>query len=407
MKLIMIRKNLQIFICLFLLTLFCQPAFSESSEYKQHISLDSGPVFFIGEDIIHPIGLVISVNEISRKTIVGGGLGLGVGKTAPKEDLIINLTLLNNGSNELTINMSDFSLKLGAHNYEIFHDESNRVNNDSFTLGANTQSRVDLTFRVNKGENETPELLFVFNDSPARIICDEQLGKIVTESTLDNIPLENIAKAAKILIEAERLTAAKNLCESVLVRYPDSSSFSLLMAKIYNSVGDEELASHYIKKVDVTKMSGADEAEEAANLANSLGYSEIALSILASYDAAGLLDNKQKALLARTYYYENQLNESMEILNKLFESGYTDSNAYFTMGNIYNKKLDNQTAIYYWGKALEEQPDYSEALYNIGVGYYKSGDENKAREYWLKVLYSNPDSATLSAAETALHETER
>ena len=361
----------------------------------------------MGEDLIHPAGLVISVNEISRKTVIGGGSALGIGKKAPKEDLIINLTLVNNGSDEITINLSDFSLNLGVHRYDIFQDESNRVNNDSFTLGANTQSRIDLTFRVNKGDQDTPELLFNFNDSFARIICDEQLGRIISETDLNSFPLENIAKAAKILMEAERLTAAKGLCESVLLRYPNNSTFLLLMAKIYNYVGDDELTSFYLKKIDVTKMSGADEAEEAAIMANSIGYSEIALTILASYDAAGLLNNEQKALLAKTYYYEDQLNVAMDILNRLFESGYQDSNAYFTMGNIYNKKRDNQTAIYYWEKALDESPDFSEALYNIGVGYYKIGEEEKARKYWLKVLDSNPDSKTYSAATAALNETER
>ena len=367
------------------------------------INTDSGPVFFIGEDIIHPVGLVLSVNEIKRTAVTSG---LGVGKKAKKEDLIINITLLNNGGNSLNINMSDFSLDLGIHHYEIFQDESARFKNDSFTLGANTQSRIDLTFRVNCDEQETPELLFNFEDSLLRVICDEELGKIVSDSDLANTSIENITKAAKILAEAQRLTAAKGLCESVLMRYPDNGKCLLIMAKIYDSVGDQRLTSFYINKIDVTKMSGPDDAEEVAIIANNLGYSDIALNILVSFDAAGLLNNDQKALLARTYYYENQLQESLDILNKLFQSGYSDSKAYFTMGNVYNKKYDYETAISYWEKALELYPEYSEALFNIGVGYYKLGNSDKARSYWEKVIYSNPDSKTLFAAKMALKEIE-
>ena len=76
------------------------------------------------------------------------------------------------------------------------------------------------------------------------------------------------------------------------------------------------------------------------------------------------------------------------------------------MGNIYNKSMDYEQAIYYWEKAVEGDPECSEALFNIGVGYYKLGDLNKARNYWYKVLQSNPDSATMSAAEDALRETD-
>ena len=56
------------------------------------IDTSSGPVFFIGEDIIHPQGLVVAVNEISRKPYTEG-----LGNSLPKEDLILNLTLMNNG----------------------------------------------------------------------------------------------------------------------------------------------------------------------------------------------------------------------------------------------------------------------------------------------------------------------
>jgi tetratricopeptide (TPR) repeat protein len=76
------------------------------------------------------------------------------------------------------------------------------------------------------------------------------------------------------------------------------------------------------------------------------------------------------------------------------------------MGNILNKAMDYEQAVYYWEKAVEGDPEYSEALFNISVGYYKLGNVNKAREYWNRVVSSNPDSSTLSAAEEALHETD-
>ena len=366
------------------------------------IDTSSGPVFFIGEDIIHPQGLVVAVNEISRKPYTEG-----LGNSLPKEDLILNLTLMNNGTNDLTVNlMEDFSLDMGLHHYKPIGDEYSRVKMDSANLGAGTQTRVNLTFRVSAEEKSAPELIFNFDGSNLRIVCDEQLGKIVSEGSVSFSSKEDVAKAAKILVDAGRLTAAKGLCESILIRNPNDCQFLLLMAKIYSAVEDDEQTAFYLKKIDVTRMSGADEAEEAAIMANSIGYSDVAVSILSAFDNAGLLNDNQKALLARSYYYEDQLEPAINILNKLFTSGYSKPIAYFTMGNILNKAMDYEQAVYYWEKAVEGDPEYSEALFNIGVGYYKLGNINKAREYWNRVVSSNPDSSTLSAAEEALHETD-
>ena len=366
------------------------------------INSDSGPVFFIGEDIIHPKGMIIAVNEITKKPYTEG-----LGNSIQKEDLVLNLTIVNNGSYDQTVRlMDDFSLDMGVHHYKPLEDEFSRVKVNSINIGAGTQSRIDLTFRITAGEKSAPELIFNFDNNKVKIVCDEQLGKIVSEGSVSFASREDVAKAAKILVDAGRLTAAKGLCESVLIRNPNDCQFLLLMAKIYNTVEDDEQTAFYLKKIDVTKMSGADEAEEAAKMANSVGYSEVAVSILSSFDNAGLLNDDQKSLLARSYYYEDQLQPAINILNRLFASGYSKPKAYFTMGNILNKSRDYEQAVYYWERAVEGDPEYSEALFNIGVGYYKLGNINKARNYWEKVIQSNPDSATMAAAEEALKGTE-
>ena len=374
--------------------------FSPVSSYA--INTDSGPVFFIGEDIIHPKGMIIAVNEISRKPYTEG-----LGNSIQKEDLILNLTMVNNGSYDQTVRLlDDFSLDMGVHHYKPLEDEFSRVKVNSINIGAGTQSRINLTFRVTAGEKDAPELIFNFDNNKVRIVCDEQLGKIVSEGSVSFASKDDVAKAAKILVDAGRLTAAKGLCESILTQNPYDSKFLLLMAKIYNSVEDEEQTAYFLKKIDVTRMNSVDEAEEAAIMANSVGYSDVAVSILSAFDNAGLLNDDQKSLLARSYYYENQLQPAINILNRLFSSGYSKPKAYFTMGNILNKSMDYEQAVYYWEKAVDGDPEYSEALFNIGVGYYKLGNVNKAREYWNKVISSNPDSSTMAAAEEALKGTE-
>lgn len=362
---------------------------------------DSGPVFFMGEDIIHPHGMVLSVNDISTKSYSGG-----LGTSGQKQDLMLNLTLVNNGANDIEINLSeDFALDLGLHHYLPIKD-GNSYSADTINVAAGTQSRIDLTFRVDIKEKSAPELLFNIMNSSLRVVCDAELGKIVAGGSVTTFEAEDVAKTAKLLVDAGRLTAAKGLCESMLIRNPDESRFLLLMAKIYSKVEDDEQTAYYLKKIDVTKMNGPEEAEEAALMAISIGYNEEALNILASFDAAGLLNNSQKALKARAYYYCGMYDKAEETFLRLFSNGFSDTKAYFALGNVYNKKHDNDKAIYYWEKALEGDPDYSEALFNIGVGYFNNGDMTKARDYWTRVLASSPDSNTLAAAEEALKGTE-
>lgn len=362
---------------------------------------DSGPVFFMGEDIIHPHGMVLSVNDISTKSYSGG-----LGTSGQKQDLMLNLTLVNNGANDIEINLSeDFALDLGPHHYLPIKD-GNSYSADTINVAAGTQSRIDLTFRVDIKEKSAPELLFNIMNSSLRVVCDAELGKIVAGGSVTTFEAEDVAKTAKLLVDAGRLTAAKGLCESMLIRNPDESRFLLLMAKIYSKVDDDEQTAYYLKKIDVTKMNGPEEAEEAALMAISIGYNEEALNILASFDAVGLLNNSQKALKARAYYYCGMYDKAEETFLRLFSNGFSDTKAYFALGNVYNKKHDNDKAIYYWEKALEGNPDYSEALFNIGVGYFNNGDMTKARDYWTRVLASSPDSNTLAAAEEALKGTE-
>ena len=384
------------FLSFLFLLVFCM-----QTENVFALNTDSGPVFFIGEDIIHPKGMVISVNEISKKPFYGG-----LGNSVPKEDLIINITLLNNGYEDQTVNVnSDFSLDMGEHHYLPLEDEFSRVKVEEVVIGANTQSRIDLTFRVVEGEKATPELLFTFLGSVVRIVCDEQLGKIVTNSDGYASSKEEVAKAAKLLIDAGRLSAAKGLCEGVLMRYPNDSQILLLMAKIYSEAGDNEQTAFYIRKIETAKMSNAEEAEEVANMALGIDYSDVAIKVLEPFYSSGLLNEDQQFLLARAYYYENQLKPSTDIISYLIGNGYNNYKAFFTMGNIYNKKYDYEQAVAYWEKAVEFNPEYSEALFNLGVGYYKLGNVSKARDYWRKVIKSNPDHRTLSVAKTALDET--
>lgn len=363
---------------------------------------DLSPVFFIGEDILHPSGLSITVNEVNRTPYHGG-----LGASERQENLNINITLMNTGiSPQLIDSKEDFRIDMGENTYPAVFEEKTRGIGSEFNVNPGTQTRIDLSFRIPEKEKSAPTLLFRYDTSNVRIVCDSELGAIVGGAEQGSMPTTELIRAARLLINSGRLTAAKNICEKALLREPANSSLLLLLAKISNIACDEESASYFINKISVSNMTSSEEAAEAAKTAMQIGYSNIAVNILYSFDRAGLLNNEQKALMARAFYYEDMYDDAMQTLVDLIDAGYDDKYVYFTLGNVYNKLKKNKEAIIYWQKAVDADPAYGEALFNLGVGYLQTNDRLKARECWEKVLRSNPDSDTLAAAEEALKGTE-
>ncbi len=367
--------------------------------------IDYGPVFFMGEDIVHLQGFVVAVNEINVDDVKGG-----FSNSVLKRDLCINLTVMNNSDNDYTINtMNDFSLLMGEAIYNPYKNKDGRYQNDDINISAHTQSRLDIKFRIeNKHYNLFPTLIITIDGSKVRIICNQEMAKVVSLNNFSNVPLKNIAEVIRIMIEGGRLTSAKQLCESALITNNNNCLFLMLMAKIYYEIEERYQTDYYLRKVDVNNIRSPEEAEEVAKFAVKLGFNSIALSILASYESSRLLGNEQKCYLARLYYYENNLDEALNILNDLIRSGYDDTNVNFTIGNVYNKKRDYHKAIYYWEKAVELDSNNMEALYNLGVGHYKTGSLNNAKKYWSKVTEFSPktfdEQQAYEASKNALRD---
>lgn len=112
-----------------------------------------------------------------------------------------------------------------------------------------------------------------------------------------------------------------------------------------------------------------------------LEYFESALRI----DSMGV-----DAHYAKAKYFQDvdSIDVALSHYKKIIENvDSTFSPAYFNQGYIQMMvKEDYDSAVYFFNKALEVDPEYVQAHHNIGLIYQMAGDKNKAKNHYKKAL---------------------
>lgn len=356
--------------------------------------------FVIGEDVLHPSGLVLTVNSISRNEFKSG-----FGSQGKQDEIFINLTLVNTGSKTFRVDpLQDFVLEL-TQRFQPQGDKDGRATKEPFNVFPATQSRVDLYFRVDSAQKAVPVLSFSLQDSYVRIFCDPELEKLMQKSEEASLPGDEAVRLAQIFIDSGRFAAAEKIVRAALELEPGHTRLLMQMASIEDANYNRESAAACLRQINTASITTVEEAYAVARMAVSLGFYSLAVAVLEPLETVGRLTNEQKVLLARAYYYEDQTDAAARIIVPVIDSGQADAIAYFTYANLLDKQGELDRAIENWQRAVELSPDYAEAHFNLGVGYFKMQRTEKARECWEKVLLLKPDSETLRAAEDALKAT--
>lgn len=355
----------------------------------------------IGEDLYDPsgTGVVISVNEFSRKPFE-----TGFRSNTKRDEVFVNLTLVNTGSNTYEINpVEDFFFQLD----KAYKPETteNRAFLDTFQLFPTMQTRLDLYFIVNAEAKNTPQFYFKFNGSLMKILCDNQASKAVQNNNFE-LTVQQALDTANVLIDTGKLEEARKTLLIARSKEPENPLVLMLLARVEEKDGEPEMAATYMRAVNPNSFTKVEEAVEAAKMASRLNYPEISVRILSNFESKGLLNPEQKMVLAKAYYHQEKFSMAEYILLPIISSGQADKESHFIMGNIFNRKGDYNRAINQWEMAIDIDPNYAEAMYNIGVAYYKQQKIEKAQEYWRQVLSIQPDAETLRAAEEALKATQ-
>ncbi len=382
------------FIKIFLILVLIMPAFAASGEI-------AGGIFFMGEDVLHPAGFILTVNEFVRRPYQSG-----LGGQSKQDEICINLTMVNTGVKTFSIDpLKDFQVEL-LNVFPALQDQEGKAAKTPFNVFPSTQSRIDLYFKVESEQQVTPSLIFKLEDSAVKIICDTALGKLLQKSEESTLPTEEATMLGQALLDANRFSEAGKVVRPALEREPADTRLLMQMASVEDASYNRENTAFYLQQINPGNIASQNEAFAVSKMAVKLGFYPLAIAVLEPFASTGRLENPQKLLLARAYYYEDRLVESEQLLTPLLTSGAADQYAWFTMGNLYDKKNDLEKAIESWEKAVEVDPDYAEAQFNLGVGYFKMKRLDKARECWERVRVIRPDSETLQAAEEALKATE-
>jgi len=104
--------------------------------------------------------------------------------------------------------------------------------------------------------------------------------------------------------------------------------------------------------------------------------------------------------LAKVYESENKADEAVEIYKTSLNLGSSNATYLFDFGRVlYNrdKDQDRSDAEKLWLASVKVQPNYSNALYSLGLLYESKGDKTTALQYYYKVKDLNPDNKDIIA----------
>lgn len=104
--------------------------------------------------------------------------------------------------------------------------------------------------------------------------------------------------------------------------------------------------------------------------------------------------------LAQVYESDNKIEEAIEVYKSAFNLGSSNATFLFDFGRVLynrNKENDRTDAEKLWLAAVRIQPNYSNALYSLGLYYETKGDKTTALQYYYKVKDLNPDNKDITA----------
>lgn len=214
------------------------------------------------------------------------------------------------------------------------------------------------------------------------IPCDGEIVKRKITAALNNIKEPVIQQAEEAYEQGLKLIEEKQYEKAVeifaaLVRQKENPEY-------YFNIG-------YIK----TAQGKHAEAIEAFSMATRLdrlfakAYEEMGRVYKLMGDLAKAEEYMQTA--AEIYMETNKIGAAEDVLNEVLESGIESLNVFNTLGVLYRKKGDIDTALNQYKKALKVHPDEPYIYYNIGRLYLDMKDNDNAKRYFEDALAKDPE----------------
>ncbi len=251
-------------------------------------------------------------------------------------------------------------------------------------------------FRRDDDFSSTPFFLYNENFTKVKVIKAGQIGVtglfvVPFEAEL----LQNKINSAMDIVQEPVILKTKKIFEEGLELIENQEYEKAL--EIFTSLVTQKENPEYYFNIGFIKTSQTKyiEAIEAFGMAAKLdrffarAYEEIGKVYKLIGDLKKAEEYMQQA--AEIYLDTDKIGTAESILNEILDSGSDSMNVFNTLGVLYRKKGESETALKHYKKALKVHPDESYIYYNIGRLYMDMKDTEKAVEYFNLSLEKDPE----------------
>jgi tetratricopeptide (TPR) repeat protein len=102
--------------------------------------------------------------------------------------------------------------------------------------------------------------------------------------------------------------------------------------------------------------------------------------------------------LSNAYEQTQKMDKAIEVYEKIVGQNQSDPETLYNYGRLlYNRNNtgDRDLVEKIWSKVISIQPNYSNALYSLGLLYETRGDQATALQYYYRVKDLNPDNQNI------------
>ncbi len=209
------------------------------------------------------------------------------------------------------------------------------------------------------------------------------------------IPYDEQAMARKLSIalsikEDPVISKASATVEAGM-RYIEAGEYDKALEVFTTLVGQRENPEYYFNIGYIKTFQGKhSEAIEAFMMATRLDrlFAKAYEEMGRVYRLMGDLEKAEESMrqAAEIYMDTDKIGSAEEILTELLESGTTTLNVFNTLGVLYRKKGEPESALVHYKKALKIHPDEPYIFYNIGRLYLDMKDMEKAKQFFQSAL---------------------
>ncbi len=241
------------------------------------------------------------------------------------------------------------------------------------------------------------------------LVSEKQFDKAenLIKDKLNTSPTDSSLKVvlARLYITKNDLPSAITLLENVIKASPTFEGIYVMLAQIYQKQNDIDAAKLTLEKGRTNITSSVNLSLRLASLYEVQGeYSQAIKIYRESYkqypDNLIVINNLASTISDHGESSDLELAKKLAIkLDENKQDVFQD-----TIGWVYYRLGDNETAIKYLSKATESSPKIAIFNYHLGMAYKQAGDKLQAKIYLEKSLASGKNFKEKEKAKTALKE---